>query len=93
MFPWVDIFPHGGLLHVQCRLADGLVQLGIPSVPPTAEMLFVSLVRILCWLASSGATLQVSKSPQRDERARTIVATASAESRTAFLTSGLALIG
>lgn len=93
MVPWGDIFPHGGLHYVQCRLADGLVQLGIPSVPLTAEMLFVSLVRILCWLASSGATLQVSESPQRDERARTIVATAIAESRTAFLTSGLALIG
>lgn len=48
----------------------------LPSPPPTSEMMTTTFVRSISWLDASAVTLQTSETPQLEERARAVAATA-----------------
>lgn len=68
-------------------------KLVLPTATLTSEMMITTLVPTISWLAASAATLQVSETPDQEERARAVVATANCESVAECLTTELALMG
>eukprot|EP00170_Pyropia_yezoensis_P000922 contig_4245_g925 len=68
-------------------------KLVLSPAPLKSEMMIITLVRTISLLAASAVTPQSSETPQLEERARAVVATASCKSVAELMTAELARIG